>query len=122
MAWRPVSLAKLCRPRLYEVLARKRLFDVLDRCRENPSLTGSAHPRAAARPGAAAGSIPGGLIRQTTPVCDRAGDLARPALGQAARARQISRPKRMNGPNHPRKTRVSIQPRPPWMTIDASPA
>ena len=46
MAWRTVSLAKLSRPRLYEVLARERLFDVVDRCREHPIIWIVAPPGA----------------------------------------------------------------------------
>ena len=46
MAWRAVSLAKLSRPRLYDVLARARLFDLVDRCRERPIIWIAAPPGA----------------------------------------------------------------------------
>ena len=46
MAWHAVSLAKLSRPRLYDVLARERLFAVLDSLRERPIVWIAAPPGA----------------------------------------------------------------------------
>ena len=52
-----------------------------------PRAPGPANSRPASASRATSRSIPGGVILQTTPVCDRVGDLARPAFRQTPKAR-----------------------------------